>query len=365
VDTTRDRADRHGYVSPDTEGRGRGAGKVITEIDARQSGIPPGRKRVMPRNRIDVHTHYLGGAVEHLFQGGHTFTGGYRMSARWTAQAAMEYMDRHDIAAQILSMPLAFTGTPRDPEAGIRLCRTINEEYAELIRDHPDRFGAFASMPVDSPEAVLSEIRYALDVLGLDGVSLPSNAKGHYFGQPFFEPVLAELARRQVPVFVHPEECPHIGELGFGRPSSIVEFPFDTARNITNAIYSGVFQRHPGLKLILAHCGGALPTLGWRIAEHTGMGRGPDDAAIDFEHVTEVLRGLYYETALAGSRNSLQPTLAVTGADHILFGTDWPAAPEITAEHNIENLTGFDGFSDAELAGVERGNATRLFPRFA
>jgi 6-methylsalicylate decarboxylase len=170
--------------------------------------------------------------------------------------------------------------------------------------------------------------------------------------------------RIDVPVFVHPTDCPHIDVLGFGRPSSVVEFPFDTARTIINVLYTGVFQRHPRLRLILAHCGGALPTLGWRIGEHTVMGRGPEDADIDPAHVAEVLRGLYYETALAGSRNSLLPTLEVTTADHILFGTDWPAAPEPTVVRNIANLTSFDGFTRDELRGVERDNALRLFPRF-
>ena len=90
-----------------------------------------------------------------------------------------------------------------------------------------------------------------------------------------------------------------------------------------------------------------------------------DDADIDPTHVAEVLRGLYYETALAGSRNSLLPTLEVTTADHILFGTDWPAAPESTVVRNIANLTSFDGFTAEDLRRVERDNALRLFPRFA
>lgn len=168
---------------------------------------------------------------------------------------------------------------------------------------------------------MLAEIAYGLDVLGLDGVLLNSNSVGHYFGQPFYEPVLAELDRRQVPVLVHPTDCPHVDVLGFGRPSSVCEYPFDTGRNIVNALYSGVFRRHPRLRLILAHCGGALPSLGWRIAEHTTMGRGPEDAAIDPGHVAEVLRRLYYGTALAGAAHSLLPTLQVTDAAHMLFGT--------------------------------------------
>jgi predicted TIM-barrel fold metal-dependent hydrolase len=272
-------------------------------------------------------------------------------------------MDRHEIAAQVVSMPMTFAGSDDDPGYGTRMCRMINDGNAELIAKYPGRFGAFASLPADGPDEALAEIAYALDELGLDGVLLTSNVAGHYFGDPFLEPVLAELERRQVPVFVHPVDSPCVEVLGFGRPSSIVEYLFDTARNITNGLYTGLFQRHPNLRLILAHCGGALPTLAWRVGEHTTMGRGPHDADIDPTHVATVLRGLYYETALAGSRNSLLPTLEVTTADHILFGTDWPAAPEATLIRNIANLTSFDGFTPEQLRAVERGNALKLFPR--
>lgn len=320
----------------------------------------------MSGHRIDVHTHAMPEKVMvALVAHGFRPTGGYRISVRWTPDAALAYMDRHDIAAQIVSMPMMFAGSENDPDFGVRLSRMINEGNAALIAEHPDRFGAFATLPADGPEQALAELGYALDELRLDGVVLASNMMGRYFGDPALEPVLTELARREVPVFVHPVDCPYIDVLGFGRPSSIVEYPFDTARNITNALYTGVFQRIPGLRLILAHCGGALPTLGWRIAEHTVMGRGPDDAEIDPEHVADVLRGLYYETALAGSRNSLLPTLEVTSPDHILFGTDWPAAAEPTVVRNIANLTAFDGFTQDELRGVERENALKLFPRMA
>lgn len=212
-------------------------------------------------------------------------------------------------------------------QAAVRLARDINEELADIVRARSDGLGAFASIPLDTPDDALKEIAYALDGLGLDGVVLPSDARGAYFGEPFFEPILAELARRRTPVFVHPESCPHIDVLGMGRVRSIVEFPLDTARTIVNAVYRGVFQRHPGLTLILAHASGALPTLGGRLAARSQTGRAPQDAAIDAGHVSEALRSLFYETALAGSRNSLLPTLEVSDTDHVLFGTDWPAAP--------------------------------------
>jgi 6-methylsalicylate decarboxylase len=317
----------------------------------------------LPRNRIDVHAHYLGGTVAELFRSGYRLPGGYKISVQWSAPEALAYMERHGIATQILSAPWNLIGTVAHPDFAATFARNVNEEYAALIDEHPGRFGAFATVFGDSPEVILTEIKYAIDTLGLDGVLLNSNDHGQYFGMPFYEPVLAELNRRQIPVLLHPTHGPHVTELSLGRPSSIIEYTFDTARNITNALYRGVFQRYPDLKLILAHCGGALPTLGWRIAETSTMGIGPDDTPIDPDHIAQVLRGLYYDTALAGSRNSLLPTLEVTSADHILFGTDWPAAPESAVIHNIDNLTSF-GFTDTEFAGIEHGNAANLFHRF-
>lgn len=317
----------------------------------------------MTRQRIDVHTHYLGGSVARWFASNPVATAGRIQIGPWNPDDAIAFMDRHEIATQVLSVPVV-PAPQSDPRFLARFAREVNEEYAAVISEHPTRFGAFATVPLDTAEHALEEIAYALDELHLDGVILPSNAYGRYFGDPFYEPILAELDRRHAPVFVHPTDCPHIEELGFGRTSSLVEFPFDTARNITNAIYRGVFQRYPNLTLILAHAGGALPTLAGRLALHGPFGCGPGDAEVDADHIREVLRGLYYEVALSGRGGSLLPTLQVTSPEHILFGTDWPVAPEPVVDANIGDLLRFDGFTDAVRSGVDRENAVRLFPRF-
>lgn len=75
-----------------------------------------------------------------------------------------------------------------------------------------------------------------------------------------------------------------------------------------------------------------------------------------------MLRGLYYETALAGSRNSLLPTLEVTSADHVLYGTDWLAAPEPTVVRNNDQLLRAGVFTCQQLDAVQRANAAALFP---
>jgi predicted TIM-barrel fold metal-dependent hydrolase len=169
-------------------------------------------------HRIDVHAHYIGGVVDRWFRTfGHTMTGGYRIG-EWTVDGALAFMAEHGIATQVLSFPRALGARSRAPGGPVAFARQLNEEYAALVAARPGRFGAFAAVPLTTPDAALSEIAYALDVFHLDGVLLTSNTDGRYFGDPFYEPVLAELSRRRTPVFVHPEEAPHIDRLGFGRP---------------------------------------------------------------------------------------------------------------------------------------------------
>src|ERR1700736_4896217 len=106
----------------------------------------------MPGHRIDIHTHAMSADVAAtLAARGFKPTGGYKISVQWTPEAALAYMDRHGIAAQVVSMPMAFVGDA-DPAFGTRTCRMINDAHADLIAKHPGRFGAFASLPADGPD---------------------------------------------------------------------------------------------------------------------------------------------------------------------------------------------------------------------
>lgn len=137
----------------------------------------------MPSHRIDIHTHAMSADVAAVLTArGFKPTGGYKISVQWTPEAALAYMDRQGIAAQVASMPMAFAGFDDDPEFGTRVCRMINDGNAELIAKHLGRFGAFANLPADGPEQALAELADASDELGLDGVVLTSNVAGHYFG---------------------------------------------------------------------------------------------------------------------------------------------------------------------------------------
>src|SRR6202011_2936057 len=139
----------------------------------------------MTSQRIDIHTHAMpDDAAAEVAARGFTPTGGYKISVRWTPQAALAYMDRQGIAAQVVSMPMAFAGFDDDPHFGTRVSRMINEGHAKLIANHPGRFGAFANLPADGPDQALAEIGYALDELRLGGGVRTSYVAWHLIACP-------------------------------------------------------------------------------------------------------------------------------------------------------------------------------------
>ena len=312
-----------------------------------------------------MHAHLPSGSLRSAFAKSDAPAGGPAGGAAWSPASAIDFMDRHGIATQLLSLPHMFVPADgQEPREAAATARRVNEAFAAIIGAHPDRFGAFACIPAGDPETALEEMAYALDVLHLDGAGLTSNSAGRYLGDPFFEPLLEELSLRGTPAFIHPTS-PIPGQMtSQGRPSWTIEYPIDTARNIVSAIYSGVFERHTQLRIILPHCGGALPSLAWRIASLVAIGRGPADADISTSNVRDALHNLYYDTALSGDALTIDPLLALTSPGHLLFGTDSGAAPEDVISANTTGLDSI-GFTPKELGGVLGGNAARLFPRMA
>jgi predicted TIM-barrel fold metal-dependent hydrolase len=122
---------------------------------------------------------------------------------QWNLNEQLSAMDRRDIRRAILSisspgMDLGDIATAR------AIAEHVNDDAAKTVRDHPGRFGFFASLPLPDVDAAVAELRRAVDTLGASGVILDSNIDGHYLGDRIFEPVWAELNARRAVLFVHP-----------------------------------------------------------------------------------------------------------------------------------------------------------------
>ena len=312
-------------------------------------------------HRIDVHHHVIPAAyLRALDRAGVSDPIEGVAYPRWSVEDDLDLMDRHGIRTAVVSITAPGVAFVDGPDAAY-VARTTNDAMAQLIADHPGRYGAFALVPLPDVDAALREIDYALDVLGLDGVGLFTNHRGVYLGDARFERLFAALAERDALIHVHPAQPAATDQPGFGLPPSLYEFPFDTTRMVANLLYSGTLDRHPGLRIILSHAGGTIPFLAQRLTYAATINpQIPDDRPRDL-HAS--LRRLYYDTAMSANRPTLSALTALVDTDHILFGTDYPFMPESTTSETVAGVQEF--FDTAALADVERNNAATLLPRLA
>lgn len=311
--------------------------------------------------RIDVHAHFLPECYLHALKaaGLTTVDGGFPIPA-WSAEAALGVMDRQQIATAMISLSSPSTHFLPD-EQKPSLVREVNDAGAELMRQHPGRFGFFASLPLPDIEASLTEIARALDKLGADGIILETNISGEYLGSPRFAPIFAELNRRGAVVFLHPTSPACFDAVALGRPAPLLEFPLDTTRTIVDLLYSRTLQTHPDMKVVVPHGGAALPALVARIAAFANVPIIAQRPASEQE-VFETLERLYYDVALSAHPAPLAALRRLAPISQILFGSDWPFTPEMGVARNIMQL-GTSELSAADAKAIARENAERLFPR--
>lgn len=308
--------------------------------------------------RIDVHQHIVPPVwAEHLAARG-LDSGGWAIPA-WSSQSAIAMMDQQGIAVGVLSVtaPGVHLG---DDEAARDLARAVNEYGAEVVKDHPDRFGHFASIPLPDVDAAVAEAVHSLDTLGADGVVLMSNARGKYLGDADFEPLWAELDRRSANVFVHPAQPPMT--LLPGTPAPLADYVFDTTRSALNLVLNGVMSRYPNVRVILSHGGGFLPYAAYRFSGLTSTVVDRDRTA---EDVLRDLKRFYFDTALSASPSALPALLAFAEPGHVLYGSDWPFAPQDAGTYYNNFLEGYPDYAPGQAEAIDRGNAETLFPRLA
>jgi predicted TIM-barrel fold metal-dependent hydrolase len=310
--------------------------------------------------RIDVHHHivpvdYIAG----LAKIGITNSLG-KAFPEWSVQKSLDLMDANGIKTAItsLSSPGVFFGNIQEDS---RLARMCNETSAEIIRNHPDRFGSFATLPLPDVHEALKELIYAMDTLKLDGVVLMSNYFGLYVGDQNFQELYAELNKRKAVVYVHPTDPVAGNPLGRDIPTFLMEVTFETARVIFNLLYKGVLEKYPEIKWIFSHAGGVMPYIAWRVM--LGQFIIPDANQTVPQGVTYYLKKLFYDTGLSANPHALSSLRELVEPSQILFGTDYPFAPDLVTAETVKGLRYYRGFSTEEMDAIEFGNALNLFPR--
>jgi predicted TIM-barrel fold metal-dependent hydrolase len=274
----------------------------------------------------------------------------------WTAADHLELMDRLGITMSLLSVSSPGVHFGDDGPAR-ELARTVNEEGARATRDHPGRFGHFASLPLPDVEGSLVELAHAFDVLGSDGVALLTHTGGTYLGDPVLEPVFDELGRRGARVFVHPTSPVCWEPTSFGRPRPMIEFLFDTTRTVVNLVLNGTIARHPGIEFVIPHAGATLPMIADRVAAFSLLLRDVDPTA----DVMGDLSRLHYDLAGFPVPRQLDALLALTTMQHLHFGSDYPFTPAFVVELAAARLEEV-GQPNGSMAEQLSANTLELFP---
>jgi predicted TIM-barrel fold metal-dependent hydrolase len=305
--------------------------------------------------RIDVHHHYTSPALLAMMKGRRT---NQTFNEQWTLEKSLDAMEQGGVATAVVSTsdPGVFFG---DYNAAQALARNCNEYQARMVADHPGRFGMFTTLPMPDIDMTLAEIAYGMDTLKAHGVGMMTSYAGKYLGDPAFTPVMQELNRRKAVVFVHPLMTSCCTGLVPGVPEVVVEYQSETSRTIASLLFSGTTGRFPDIRFIFSHGGGTVPYLVARFDRL--FNSRPDLVKLMPEGCVGALRRLYFDTAQAYNPYAMAALTRLMPDDHILFGSDFPAAsPQLTAE----GLAAF-GLSPAALRAINRDNALGLMPTLA
>jgi len=302
------------------------------------------------RGRIDLHHHMLPAFYMDLRRK----VPNIGDMPTWSPEKSLDDMEKNGVSTAMLS--LAVSGVTFDAgESGRSLARKSNDFGAQLVADHPAKFGLLAALPLPDPQGSLSEIEYALDTLHADGIALLSSYGDKWLGDPTYAPVFEELHRRKAVVFVHPSapQCcsnllPHV-------PVVTTEFLFDTTRSIDSLLVNGTFSRFSNVRFIFSHGGGTIAAVAHRIARLFPKELAPQAP----NGVLYELKRQYYDTASASSPPALSALMNLVPSSQIVFGSDFPF---LSAEETVTDLM-HSGLPAKTIDAMNRDNAVRLFER--
>lgn len=233
-------------------------------------------------------------------------------------EARLEDMDRAGVDHQLLSLSIPNVNF-LDGEESVDLARTCNDAYARIIDEYDD-LSALACVPLNEPDAAVDEAERAVNDLGLKGLNIGSAVGGTPLNDDRFEQFYAEVARLDVPIFVHPMTPIGVESMGEYRLAPLVGFENDITLAIARLVFDGVLERHD-LNFHLSHLGGTAPYLFAR------LDNGYDAYPECREHIpkppSHYLKDVYYDT-VSFHHPALRCAIESVGVGQLLLGSDYP-----------------------------------------
>ena len=307
---------------------------------------------------IAIEEHFMHAALTNHFPAGHQPE---HIRARLFdfAGVRIDEMDAAGIDMQVLSHQSPGSQRLGD-DVAVDACRAVNDALADVISAAPDRFAGFAMIPTMLPDAAADELQRSVEDLGLKGGMIHGLSRGEFVDAERYWPIFARAEKLGVPIYLHPADPdttvteryyapydkshPMVTRAAWG-------FGVEAGTQAVRLILSGVFQRHPELKILLGHFGEALPF--WLPRIHASLQR-PGGDSVDFDGIFR--RNFWLTTSGFFADNALNCCIEAMTSDRVLFAVDWPYA---------DNKAGVDWMNAAPVDQATRqaifsGNAERL-----
>lgn len=275
-----------------------------------------------------------------------------------TAEARIEDMDRMGVDVQGLATFVSEYFYWAPGPAGAESARIQNDNLAAVATDHPDRFLVMgATVPLQDIDLAIAELDRAVDDLGFKGLQIGGTIDGRNLDEPRFRPFWEAIEAKGVPVILHPSGYPESQRFGDYFLTNCIGNPLETMVAATRMIFSGLFEEHPGIKLVLLHGGGYLPFYSSR-ADHTWEVRPETRAAIPDHPPSYYMKRLYYDT-MVFQPLYLRHLFEVVGVDRVMLGTDYPF--DMGETDPLQLLGATEGLTEDDRSAISGGNAARVF----
>jgi len=248
-----------------------------------------------------------------------------------------------------------------DASDATAIAKTINDGLSEVVKKYPKRFTGLAALPMGNPSQAADELERAVKELGLKGGEICSNVRGEYLDDEKFGVVFERAEKLGVPIYIHPRQPSLAIRKPFtdypGMHGSMFGFAIDASLNALRMIYGGVFDKYPGLKIVLGHMGEALPFWMWRIDNRLHretvprFGKKIKKNPSDYikENIFITTSGMFFIPALLCAYLAL-------GADRILFAVDYPMESNKVAVEFMEKAP----ICDSDKEKIYHLNAEKL-----
>jgi len=309
---------------------------------------------------IAIEEHYWDEELSKTYTGGEAGRPG-EQSKRLHDFTGIRIKEMDDVGIDVQVISHGAPSTQKLPvETAVPLTARVNDRLHAAIAAHSQRFAAFAALPTAVPDAAADELERTSKRLGFKGAMLHGLANGEFLDNKKFWPIFARAEKLDLPIYLHPG-LPHADVIKAYYADYVKDFPMitratwgytvETATLAIRLVLSGVFEKHPKLKIILGHLGETLPFLVWRV-DHT-LAR-PGQKAMSFRDI--FCNNFYVTTSGNFSNPALLCCVMEMGIDRILFAVDWPFVMNPPATEWMETVP----LCDEDKAKILSGNARRL-----